>query len=68
MKDRVLNEINVMMREAGEKEESTHNERFRYWRPAAGRILLTLSADELSTIDRIIQTGNEPIPKDIQQQ
>lgn len=68
MKDRISNEINVMIREAGGTEEPTRQERFKYRTPAANRVLRTLHADELATIDKIIETGDVIIPKVIQQQ
>ena len=49
-------------------EEPTHHEHFKYWTPAANRVLLTLHTDELAKIDRIIETGDVTIPKVIQQQ
>ena len=68
MKDRISNKVDLMIREAGGTEEPTHHERFKYWTPAANRVLLTLHTDELAKIDRIIETGDVTIPKVIQQQ
>ena len=68
MKDRILNEVDVMIREAGGTEEPTHRERFKYRTPTANQVLCKLHMDELAKIDRIIETGDVTIPKVIQQQ
>ena len=68
MKDRILNEVNLMIREAGGTEEPTHREHFKYQTPTANRVLCKLYTDELAKIDRIIETGDVTIPKVIQQQ
>ena len=57
-------EVDLMIRETGGTEEPTHHERFKYWTPTANRVIATL----LAKIDRIIETGDVTIPKDIQQQ
>ena len=68
MKDRILNEVDLMIREAGGTEEPTHHECFKYQTPAANQVLCKLHMDELAKIDRIIETGDVTIPKVIQQQ
>ena len=68
MKDRISNEVDLMIREAGGTEVPTHQERFKYRTSVANRVIATLHMDELAKIDRIIETGDVTIPKDIQQQ
>ena len=67
MKEKVMEEINAMVREDGGDEEATAEEIFKYRTTAAKRVFESLSVDDQSLIQKRIQEGGDNVPVNVKQ-
>jgi len=67
MKEKVIEEINVMVREDGGEGDATAEEIFKYRTTAAKRVFEGLSVDDKSVIMKNIEDGGDNVPIDIKQ-
>ncbi|KAF8816594.1 hypothetical protein BYT27DRAFT_7248032 [Phlegmacium glaucopus] len=66
MEDKVVEVVNAMVAEDGRTEPATQDEIFKYRTAAARKVLDNLSADKKALIDKKRETGNDPVPSDMQ--
>jgi len=67
MKEKVMEEINAMVKEDGGEGEATAVEIFRYRTSAAKRVFESLSMDDQSIIKKKIEDGGDNVPVNIKQ-
>lgn len=68
MKDRVLEEIDQMVKEKHGTDKADKEQIFSLRTTAAKNVFLRLSADEQAAIERRAKAGGDPVPIEIQQQ
>lgn len=67
MQETVIEKINAIVREGGEKSEASTKDIFKYRTAAAKEVFLSLSPDEQAIMLKKIEDGGYSVPVDVQQ-